>query len=170
MGTKDPRVDGYIAKADGFAKQIPETPAQGRVPGRRSDVEVESSRLHAQGDHGENGLVQEPLTVRILEELVARNAAGGPGRPRGFRDGTARTDRVPCGPDDRSLIHWVREAAALSDRGMKVQRKLAPRVKHTLAVPAWFKAALRRNHKTLAAFEGFSYSNCKEYVEWVTGT
>lgn len=29
-------------------------------------------------------------------------------------------------------------------------------------------AALKKNKKALATFEGFNYSNKKEYVEWVT--
>lgn len=35
-------------------------------------------------------------------------------------------------------------------------------------MPDYFLAALKKNKKALATFEGFSYSNQKEYVEWIT--
>ena len=35
-------------------------------------------------------------------------------------------------------------------------------------MPDYFSAALDKNKKALATFEGFSYSHKKEYVEWIT--
>jgi uncharacterized protein YdeI (YjbR/CyaY-like superfamily) len=35
-------------------------------------------------------------------------------------------------------------------------------------VPHYFLAAVKKNRKALTAFENFSYSHKKEYVEWVT--
>ena len=37
-----------------------------------------------------------------------------------------------------------------------------------LAVPAYFSAALKKNKKAQATFNGFSTSNRNEYVEWIT--
>ena len=36
-----------------------------------------------------------------------------------------------------------------------------------LEVPEYFMAALRKNTQALKTFKGFSFSNRKEYVEWV---
>ena len=36
-------------------------------------------------------------------------------------------------------------------------------------MPADLAAALKKNAKAAATFEGFSYSSRKEYVEWITG-
>ena len=40
--------------------------------------------------------------------------------------------------------------------------------KKDLEVPDYFTAALKKNKKALATFEGFPYSKKKDYVEWVT--
>ncbi len=37
-----------------------------------------------------------------------------------------------------------------------------------MTVPDYLTAALKKNKKALAAFEAFSYSHKKEYVEWIT--
>jgi len=43
------------------------------------------------------------------------------------------------------------------------------RAKKPIAVPDYFLAALRKNKKALTAFENFSPSHKREYVEWITG-
>ena len=40
--------------------------------------------------------------------------------------------------------------------------------KKPLEVPDYIMAALKKNKKALATFEGFSPSHKREYVEWIT--
>jgi len=40
--------------------------------------------------------------------------------------------------------------------------------KKELVVPDYFVAALKKNKKAQAAFDAFSYSHRKEYLEWIT--
>ena len=56
----------------------------------------------------------------------------------------------------------------LNDAGVKKPAAPRPKVKKVLAVPDYFTAALKKNKKASATFEGFSYSHKKEYVEWIT--
>ena len=39
--------------------------------------------------------------------------------------------------------------------------------KKRLIVPAYFRAALSRNKKAQTAFDNFSYSHQREYVNWI---
>ena len=44
----------------------------------------------------------------------------------------------------------------------------AKRITAAMVVPNDFSAALKKNKKALAAFEGFSQSHKREYVDWIT--
>lgn len=76
-------------------------------------------------------------------------------------------------PGERVLVRYIREAAALNEAGRAAPRRTsaekAPRKATVrLAAPPDLLAALKKNKAAHAAFEGFSNSNRKEYVEWVT--
>ena len=73
-------------------------------------------------------------------------------------------------PSRRELVRLVKEAAKLNEDGVKVEGE--PRKKpsddRTLKVPDVLTSALRKNKKAQATFEAFSYTNKKDYVEWIT--
>lgn len=71
-------------------------------------------------------------------------------------------------PPERRLVQLVMKAAALNDQGVKAPARRTSTGKGELRVPAYFLSALRRNRRALATFRGFSPSNKREYVEWVT--
>jgi uncharacterized protein YdeI (YjbR/CyaY-like superfamily) len=71
-------------------------------------------------------------------------------------------------PSDKELLGFIRKAVEVNESGVK--RAVAPRPKgpRELIVPDCITAALKKNKKAQAAFEAFSYSHKKEYVEWIT--
>ena len=82
--------------------------------------------------------------------------------------GMVRVTSVRELPDEQTLIKMAREAAALNDAGVKVVR--VPKVAtKPLKAPTEMLAAIRKNKKAHAAYEGFSPSHQREYVEWITG-
>jgi len=70
-------------------------------------------------------------------------------------------------PRDKVLIEYIREAVALNEQGVKIARPKREK-KPEAKVPADLQAALKKNKKALAAFEAFSPSHRREYVEWIT--
>lgn len=70
-------------------------------------------------------------------------------------------------PSDKKMTAYIKEAMALNDSGAKVKRSPAAQEKKELLIPDYFSAAIRRNKKAFDIFNGFSYSNKKEYVQWV---
>ena len=56
----------------------------------------------------------------------------------------------------------------LNEQGVPLPSKSKPAKKKELVVPDYFMKNLIKNKKALKTFETFSYSNKKEYVEWVT--
>jgi uncharacterized protein YdeI (YjbR/CyaY-like superfamily) len=70
-------------------------------------------------------------------------------------------------PADDVLLAYIREAVALNEQGVKPPaRKKAPKAK--AEIPDYFQAALRKNKKAKAAFEAFSPSQQREYIDWLT--
>jgi uncharacterized protein YdeI (YjbR/CyaY-like superfamily) len=71
-------------------------------------------------------------------------------------------------PPEKVLVEYIRQAVKLNEEGVKVER--APRgAAPPPEVPDDLLAALKKNKKALAAFEKFSPSHKREYVEWITG-
>ena len=71
-------------------------------------------------------------------------------------------------PADEQLLALIRKAVQLNESGVKRPAAVRPAVKKELIFPEYMTAALKKNKKALAAFEAFSYSHKKEYVEWLT--
>jgi uncharacterized protein YdeI (YjbR/CyaY-like superfamily) len=71
-------------------------------------------------------------------------------------------------PSDKILIAYIKEAAKLNEDDVKLPPKKKSTEKKELIVPTDLSAALKKNKKAHATFEAFSYSNKKDYVEWIT--
>jgi len=71
-------------------------------------------------------------------------------------------------PPKKALLGYVRKAVQNHDAGTKPTRPKPSKEKKELVVPDYFTAVLKKNKKAQATFDAFSYSNRKEYVEWIT--
>ena len=113
----------------------------------------------------QHGGVSEALCVRILESVA---------HPRRWQEGTGgdghfgRIGNLLDLPGERTLIAYVRKAAALNDAGVTTSRA-KPRSKTPLVVPDDLAAALTRKAAARRTFESFSPSHKREYVDWITG-
>jgi uncharacterized protein YdeI (YjbR/CyaY-like superfamily) len=70
-------------------------------------------------------------------------------------------------PPKRTLVGYVRKAAALNEEGTKVPRP-ARQPRPELPVPDDLARALRGNRKAATTFENFPPSHRREYIEWIT--
>lgn len=70
-------------------------------------------------------------------------------------------------PADEVLIRYIKEAMALNEKGIKAKKEKTPAPKK-IETPAYFLDALKQNPTALLAYEKFSPSQKKEYVEWMT--
>ena len=173
MGTKDKRIDAYIAKAQPFAQPILK---HIRELAHKGCPEVEETMkwsfphfVYAGGtlcsmaafkEHMAFGFWKASLMKdphKILE-TEGREAMGHFGRITGMNDL----------PSDKIMIEYIKEAARLNKEGIKVVRKPVSKEKKELVVPDYFLKAISKNKKALKTFEAFSYSHKKEYVEWIT--
>lgn len=75
-------------------------------------------------------------------------------------------------PSDKKLLDYIQKAAQFIDEGkgdnrIVAARRVAKPVKPPLEAPPEFTTALRKNQAATKAFDGFSPSCKREYVEWI---
>jgi len=171
MGKKDPRVDAYIARSADFAKPIlrhirnlvhagcpdvDETIKWGFPHFEYKGVLCSMASFKA---HCAFGFWKGSL-------LFDTKAPGGNGEEAMGQFG--RITSLSDLPGEKAFIGYVKKAAKLNDEGVRLPARTRSRERKPLVIPSYFKAALGKNRNALAAFEDFSYSHRKEYVEWVS--
>jgi uncharacterized protein YdeI (YjbR/CyaY-like superfamily) len=70
-------------------------------------------------------------------------------------------------PSKKQIGLYVRAAMKLNEDGVRPVRAKS-RTRKPLPVPADLAAGLKRNKKARATFDGFSPSNRRDYIEWIT--
>lgn len=173
MATHDSRIDDYIARSADFARPVLKHLRRLIHAGCPTVVETIKWSMPHFEHHG------------ILCSMAAFNhhcsfgfwkgrLLFGPGKGPDDQDreGMGQFGRITALsdlPSDRVLLAYIRKAAALNEAGVGLPARPRPRTRRQPAVPADLAAALAKNRRARATFEGFSPSHRKEYVEWITG-
>lgn len=167
MPTFDPRIDVYIDKSADFAKPIL-THIRELVHKACPDIRETMKWSFPHFDH--KGTVCSMASFKqhcafgfwkqsLLEQDVfpaEKTAMGSFGRITSTKDL----------PSDKVMIGLIRQAVELNEKGIKVA-KPRPSEKKELVVPKDLASALSKNKAAKAAFDKFSYSHRKEYVQWI---
>lgn len=166
---RSPEVDAYIAKSAPFARPILErlrAVVHRACPGVVEAIKwgmpafeykgpfagMAAFKAHAVFGFWKHELLDDPAGVL---EKTDRTAMGNFGCLRAVDDL----------PSDAVLARLVKAAAKLNDAGVKLPRNTT--VRKTVPVPPDFAKALRAKPKALAAFDAFSPSHRREYLEWI---
>lgn len=166
MGTKDKRVDAYIAKAPPFAKPILQyirTSMHEAVP------EVEETLKWSVPAFDYNGIFASMAAFKEHCRFGFWNATGlgletKTGQSYGAIEKISSLDDLPS---KREFIALIRKAKKLKDDGVKPVRP-KKEARPALPVPPDLAAALKNNRKAAAVFDGFPPSHRREYIEWIT--
>ena len=71
-------------------------------------------------------------------------------------------------PADKKMVAYIKEAMRLNEAGIKAApKKPTEKEKASLVVAADIKKALAGNKTAKENFENFSYSQRKEYIQWI---
>ena len=172
MPTNDKRIDTYIAKAQPFAKPIlkhirelvhkacPDVEETMKWSFPHFDYKGEMMcSMAAFKQHCAFGFWKASLmkAKKLVENAKSESAMGHFGKITSLKDL----------PSDKAMITYIKEAMRLNDEGVKVKKPVS-KEKKKLIIPPYIFAAVKKNKKAFATFEGFSYSHKKEYVEWIT--
>jgi len=171
MSSYSKDVDAYIAKAEDFAKPIlehlrkvvhdacPDVEEKMRWSFPHFDykgimLSMASFREHCTFNFWKQAIIDDP------EGLFSDSdeAMGSFGRIR------KRSDL----PSVKVLKAYIKEAMRLNDEGISVPRKKPAGKKRPVKVPDYFASALKKNRKAQKAFDAFSPSHRREYIEWIT--
>jgi uncharacterized protein YdeI (YjbR/CyaY-like superfamily) len=170
---KSPRIDAYIAKSGDFAQPILR---HLRALVHTACPEVVESIKWSHISFGYRGKILSGLAAfkahvsfgfwhQEMEKILARD---------GFKTGDAaglmgRIATLADLPDDRTMLGYIKKAAALHDSGAPARpRPAAPKTQAPLRVPADLAAGLKKDKKAAATWESFSYSKRKDYLEWLS--
>ncbi len=173
MPTKDPRIDAYISDAAEFAKPILNhlralvhkncTEVQETIKWSFPNFDYNGSILCSMASFKQHcsfgfwlaAVMKDPYKLFITGE--DKGAMGHLGPIKSLKDL----------PSDSILGVYIKEAMALTDKGAKLPKK-EKTISKEVEVPDYFIKELKRNKAAYTAFENFSPSHRKEYVQWIT--
>lgn len=168
MGTRDPRIDAYIAKSAEFARPILESlreTVHQYCPDVEESIKWGSPHFLYHGmlcgmaafkQHCAFGFWKGALLVEDARNDEAMGQFG-------------RITSLQALPGKRVLAGYIKKAMALNESGTQPARKTKDaKPKPPAIMPDDLAAALKKNRKAAVVFEGFSQSNRREYIEWIT--
>lgn len=170
MATKNPLVDAYIAKSQPFARPIL---TRIRAAAHRACPTIEerlkwgapsfehkgavclmaSFKAHCVLNFSKAALLDDPKGALQVRQRTAMGHLG-------------RIESLKKLPPAAALVGLIKQAVALNEAGVKAPRVAKKRT--AIATPAYFMAAVRKNAKALATWNGFTPACKREYLEWVT--
>jgi uncharacterized protein YdeI (YjbR/CyaY-like superfamily) len=171
MAKKDNRVDQYIAKSPEYAKpilmhirdlvhktcpDIQETIKWG-MPSfdyKGPFFSMAAFKNHAVFGFWKASLMKDPV---LMENAKSESAMGHSGKLTSLKDLSS----------DKTMIAYLKEAMKLNDDGIKLPPR-KPTAKKDIVVPDYMTKALAKNKKAQTAFDIFSPSHKREYIEWIT--
>jgi uncharacterized protein YdeI (YjbR/CyaY-like superfamily) len=165
MGKKEPRIDAYIAKSPEFArpilKHLREIVHKG-CPDVEETVKWSSPHFdYAGGPLAGMAAFKEHCAFGFWKgSLIVPGSSEAMGQ---FGRITSLSDL----PSDKLLLGYVRKAAELNEKGVKVPRPVK-RDRKEIPMPADLAAALMKDARARATFGAFSPSHKREYLEWIT--
>jgi uncharacterized protein YdeI (YjbR/CyaY-like superfamily) len=171
MATFDKRVDAYIAKAEPFAQPVLE---HLRELVHKACPEVQetmkwsfphfeykgllcsmaSFKKHCSFGFWKGAIMKDPKGIL---SIVGRTSMGN------FDRITAIDDL----PKEKIMLDYIKQAVRLNEEDVKLRPKKIVKTAD-IKVPDYFTKVLKSNKKAFAAFEAFSNSHRKEYVQWIT--
>jgi uncharacterized protein YdeI (YjbR/CyaY-like superfamily) len=169
MATKDPRIDAYIAKSADFAKPIlkhlrkvvhagcPDVQETLKWSMPHFDYKGVMCGMAAFKEHCSFGFWKESL-VFGENKTAAKEGMGSFGCIKSLKDL----------PNEKTLIGYVKKAAALNEAGIKAPGRTQPKRRKPIEMPDDFGAALKKNTKAQKSFNAFAPSKRREYLEWIT--
>ena len=166
MASRDPRIDAYIAKSADFAKPILEhlrNVAHAACPDVEESIKWSCPHFLYQG--------KLMCSMAAFKQHCSFHFWHG-------KDVVGETDKEGMGqfgkltsikelPSKKELIAYVRKSIALREAGVTRQRAI-PKRKPPLKLPDDFAALLKNRTASRKAYEAFSLSAQREYVEWIT--
>jgi len=169
----DPRVDQYLEKAPEFAKPILRE-LRDVVHKACPDVSEDIKWSRPAFLYGEKilcGMVafKAHCSFYIFPSEIT-NKLKEEGQFAALAEKLAKMTQIADLPPRKELLRYISRAAVVIDQALSTPstRKRAAQPKPDLSVPEDLASALAKNQRAARAFENFSNSHRREYIEWIT--
>ena len=168
MPTVDPRVDAYIEKSAEFAKPVL---SHLRKLIHKACPDVTETLKWSMPSFEYKGILcgfaafKQHCTFGFWKQSLMETDAFP--KNKTAMGSFGRITSLDDLPSDKVMIGLIKQAAELNDEGVKLTKKPAT-PKKDLVIPPELTKALSKNKTAKAAFDKFSPSHKKEYVEWIT--
>jgi uncharacterized protein YdeI (YjbR/CyaY-like superfamily) len=169
MGTRDERVDAYIAKSAEFARPILN---HLREVVHAACPEVEETMKWSFPNFMYKGILcsmasfKEHCAFGLWKGSLVLNKNGD--YTKEGMGHLGRITKLSDLPSKKVLTGYIKEGMKLNDAGVKSPTRSKPKQPKEVVVPEELTSALAKNKKALATFEKFSPSHKREYIEWIT--
>jgi len=171
MGTRTALLDAYVAKSPEYARPILvkiRDAFHAGCPELEEKIKWGHASFEYKGMLGGMAVFKKHVTFgfwksRLMDDFDKLFQRGPKSSPMG-----ARVESLADLPAKNVLVVYVREAKRLNDEGVKEPVRAKPKRSPDVDVPPDLTAALKKNAKAKKAFEAFSPSHKREYVEWIT--
>jgi uncharacterized protein YdeI (YjbR/CyaY-like superfamily) len=173
MPVHDTRIDDYITKAADFAKpilnhlrnvihtacpQVNET-MKWSFPNFEYNGSIlcnmAAFKQHCSFGFWLGSQMSDPN--KLLQQSGEKTSMGSIGQIKSIEDL----------PKEEVLIRYIHEAMALNEKGVKLKKDKTSKPKE-VETPSWFLEALQQKEATMIAYEKFSPSQKREYIDWLT--
>jgi uncharacterized protein YdeI (YjbR/CyaY-like superfamily) len=161
MGTRDPRIDAYIAKP--ILAHLREV-VHAACPEVEETMKWSFPHFMYKGMLCSMASFKEHCAFGFWKEsLVTGNHAKTEQAMGSFGRITKSGDL----PSKKVLTGFIKAAMRLNDEGVKVPPKKKNKPPKEVVVPDDLASALQGNKQALATFEKFSPSHRREYIDWI---
>jgi uncharacterized protein YdeI (YjbR/CyaY-like superfamily) len=167
MGTRDPRVDAYIARSAPFAQPILE---QIREQMHRHCPDLEETIKWGFPHFDHHGVMASMAAFKAHASLSFWKAAllGIGDKPEATMGHFGRLMTVRDLPGPREMARLIKAAMALNEAGITTPARAKPKQPAKPAqVPGYFLAALQAMPAAQAGFQALSTSRQNEYIDWL---
>lgn len=172
MPTYDPRIDAYIEKSAAFAHPIMEHLRElvhKTCPEVTETVKWRFPHFEYKGILCSMAAFKQHCSFGFWKGALMKDSQGllknvGETGMGHFEKITSLKDLPP----DKILVAYIKEAMKLNDEGIKLPAKPKSPVKKDVNPPPELLAALKKNKAAQKAYDAFSPSHKREYIEWIT--
>jgi uncharacterized protein YdeI (YjbR/CyaY-like superfamily) len=171
MGKRSPEIDAYVAEAPEFARPILKklrTAFHAGCPGLEERLKWGMPSFEYKGLLGGMAAFKRHVAFGFWKSRLMADFEKTFGRDPAASGMRARVESLADLPSKDVLVAFVREARRLNDEGIKEPKLARPKRSARVTVPAALEAALAKNARARATFEGLPPSHKREYVEWIT--
>lgn len=171
MTNKSPDVDRYIEKAAPFAQPILKKIRRAfhaAHPDVQETMKWSFPHFEYKGLLGSMAAFKQHVSWGFWKGRLMADPEGIIPPVGETSMGGAKFASVKDLPSDEVMVAYVREAIRLNEEGVKPQRAARTKDRPEAEMPPDLAAALKKTAGAKKIFDGFSPSQRREYIEWIT--